>query len=182
LSCWYFCSFQEDFNRKETPMTLSRRYLLSTGALIPAVVLAACSGTTAPTVTQLATDAKLIASGLAAAIASIAAIPGVSAATVATLQADLATVQSDAASIAAATATPATSVVSEIVQAVQAIAPIALSLIPGASAIVPIINAATSLLPGLLSAVGLSAATAGAKAPVYAPDQARLILGGAAAK
>lgn len=139
-----------------------------------AIALAACQ--TPPTVSQAATDANLIATGLSAAVTSIAAIPGVDPATVATLQADLKIVQTDAAQIAATTSTPSTSTVSEIVQTVEAIAPIALALVPGGSALVPVIDAALSLAPVLATDLGVSGAVPGAVAPVYTAAQARALL------
>jgi hypothetical protein len=165
-----------------------RRALLSASVLVPAALLAACGTPTpatpvTPPINPIATDTNLIAGGISAVIASITASAGSTpSANVVKLQGYLTTIQTDAAQVAAATATPATSVISEIAQTVQAIAPIALSLIPGGSALVDVVNAALSLLPSLLSAVGLSAATAGAKAPIYTPDQARLILAAHAQK
>ena len=146
-----------------------------------------CAATTNPVtaVNVGATDAGLIATGLASAVATLQATPNPTAAQQATLtqlQGYLATVQADAKQIAASTATPATSVISEIVQIVQTIAPIALSFVPGGGAIVPIINAAVSLAPQLLADLGLSAATLNGQplpTPKYTPDQARAILRGA---
>ncbi len=156
-----------------------RRLLLATSGLVASVALAACS--TANTVpSQVATDVQLIASGLSAAIAAVAAIPGVPAATVTQLQGYLATIQTDAAQVASATASASTSTVQEIATTVQAVADVALPLIPGGAVAVPLINAAVSLLPSILTAFGITSATK--RAPVYTPDQARLILRAAAAK
>ncbi len=113
-------------------------------------------------------------------VASVAAIPVVDSAKVAQLKGYLATIKADAAQVAAATATPAVGIVQEIVQAVQAVAPIALSLVPGGFTLVPVINAAVSLAPELLAAVGIVGAVSG-PVPVYSADQARLILVGAKA-
>jgi hypothetical protein len=156
-------------------MQTRRSILAMAGA---AVALSAC-GTTI-TSSQLATDVQLIASGLSSAITAIAAIPGVPAATVTQLQGYLATIKTDAGQVAAATASAGTNVVQEIASTVQTVAGIALPLIPGGSAIVPIINAAISLLPTILAAAGVTSATK--TSPVYSPEQARLILRAAAAK
>ncbi len=148
-----------------------RRLLLSGGALVG---LGACQ--TSPTPSQLTTDVNLIASGLSAAIRSIAAIPGVPAADVARLNTYLATIQADAAAVAGETATPVTGTVQEIGQVVQAVAAVALPIIPGGSAILPVIQAAISLLPVILASVGASGAGVVA---TFSPDQARLILAAA---
>ena len=155
-------------------MNLNRRRALFYGVAAAPIlmVLGRCAGT--PSTSQLATDVGLIASGLAAAIAAVAAIPGVPAATVTQLQGYLATIQADAKAVAAATATAATGTVQEIVSAVQALAPIALSFVPGGSAVVAIVNAALSLLPSILAAIGVAGVST-VKA-VYSPDSARLIL------
>lgn len=156
---------------------ISRRPLLG---LLTMGTLAACATPGATTPTQLATDVNLIASGLSAAIASVAAIPGVSAAAVTQLQGYLATIQADAKTVAAATVTTPTSTVQEVAQAVQAVASVALPLIPGGSTVLALIQAAISLLPSILAAIGVSGA-APATPPVYSPAQARLILASAKA-
>jgi hypothetical protein len=152
---------------------MNRRSLLTTAAFLPAAALLAC-GT--QTVSQIATDVNLIASGLTAAIANIKQIPGVPTAILTQLEFYLATIQADAAKVASATSTPATSVVQEISQVVQALASIALPLIPAGSVIQATIQAALSLLPVILAAVGVSGARVSAR---YRPDQARAILAAA---
>lgn len=144
----------------------TRRAMLSLSAAFAAT---SCAGTTP---SQLASDVRLIASGLASVVASLAQAPGVPPATLARLQDWLDTIEADAAQVATASAGPGP--VPEFVRAVQALASIALPLIPGGSAIAALIDAAVSLLPMVLGAVGISGATLAA--PVYAPDQARLIL------
>jgi hypothetical protein len=168
---------------------LTRRHLLASTPLAGAAILAACTSTTNPVAvtSTVAQDADLIAGGLASAIATLQATPGVlttaQQATLTQLQGYLATIKADAATIAAATATPATSVVSEIVQLVQTIAPIALSFVPGGGAIVAIVNAALSLAPQLLTDIGVTGATATSGAPpVYSVASARQILRSATAK
>jgi hypothetical protein len=157
-------------------MNIRRIVALGATALIP--FLSACNSTsTSTTPSQIATDVNLISTGLSAAVASIAAIPGVDPTQLATLQADLKIVQTDAATVAAATAAP-TSTVQEIVSTIDALAPIALALVPGGSALVPVIDAATSLAPALLADLGVSGVTSAAL-PVhtaYTPAQARALL------
>ena len=145
----------------------TRRAMLSLSAA--ALAATSCAGKTP---SQLATDVGLIASGLASVVTSLAQAPGVPAATLAQLQGWLATIEADAAQVAAASA--GAGGVVEFARAVQALAAIALPLIPGGSAIAALIDAAMSLLPMVLGTVGISGAPLAA--PVYAPDQARLIL------
>ena len=166
---------------------LTRRHLLASTPVAGAAILAACTSNPVAVTSTVAQDADLIAGGLASAIATLQATPGVlttaQQATLTQLQGYLATIKADAATIAAATATPATSVVSEIVQLVQTIAPIALSFVPGGGAIVAIVNAALSLAPQLLTDIGVTgaAATSGPP-PVYSVASARQILRSATAK
>jgi hypothetical protein len=154
---------------------MNRRTLLGVAVLLPAATPLAC-GTQTPS--QIASDVNLVASGLAAAINDIKQIPGVPAAALAQLELYLATIQADAAKVASATATPTTSTVQEISQVVQALASVALPLVPAGSVMQATIQAAVSLLPVILAAVGVS----GAGVPVsYRPSQARAILAAAAA-
>lgn len=161
---------------------MNRRQLLRTTATIAAsgLVLAACAGSSSPTptATQLAQDVNLVAAGLTAALAQVSAIPGIATATVTQLAGYLATVQADAKIVAAGTAAAGTSVVQEIASGVQSIAAIVMPLVPSSSQITNLINAAISLLPVILAAVGLVAADK--VVPVYTPAAARLILAGAA--
>jgi phage-related protein len=140
--------------------------------MVPALSVLGCA-TSSTTPSQLATDVNLIASGLAAAIASIQQIPGVASTTLTQLQADLTTIQADAAQVASA---PATSVVQAIGQAVQAVAALVLPLVPGGSSIEVTVQAALSLLPEIMAAAGVSGATT---TPKFTPEQARLILAAA---
>jgi hypothetical protein len=139
-------------------------------AIVPAAVLVGCE---VQTVSRVASDVNLIASGVTAAMADIKLLPGMPDAALTQLDFYLATIQADAAKVASATATPAASTIKEIAQVVQALASVALPLIPGGSAIEAAIQAALSLLPVVLAAVGVAGAGAPAK---YQPDQARAIL------
>lgn len=139
-----------------------------------ALPLAGCSTSAVPAPSQLATDVGLVASGLASVVAAIAALPGVSAATVAQVQGYIATIQADAAQVAAATANVGTSVVQEIATTVSAVAGVVLPLFPATAGIAAIVQAAMSLLPTIMAAVGITSAPS--TPPVYMADQARLIL------
>ncbi len=158
--------------------------VLAVAAAIAFVGCTASPGTTTTitsTASRLASDVNLVATGLAAALPAIAQVPGVPAATIAQINADLASIQKDAAAVQAATAAngaaPA-STVQEIASVVGDIATVALPLVPGGSAIVPVVQAAEALLPGILSAADVVAA--GAPANAMDPSSARLILRGAA--
>lgn len=156
------------------------KILLPIAAL--AFLMAGCKGTPTVTPNSIATDINLLANGLAPVAAQIAAIPGVSPATVAQITADLAIVQKDAALVAASTAVPTTSVLKEVVTAVQDLAAIATPVIPGGSATVAVIDAATSVAETLLQQAGVSVVNTNAKAvapPVYSQAAAELILKGA---
>ncbi|WP_428485925.1 hypothetical protein [Rhodopila sp.] len=169
-----------------------RRHLLRTVAAAAVAATTACATTTAVP-PQLATDVNLIATGLAAAIAGIKQIPGVPIAALTQLDADLATIQVDAARITSATAGTAISTIQEIGQVVEAIAAVALPLIPGGSTVETTIEAAVSLLPVILAAVGSAGAARTARLAgdglaspegravrtTFTPEQARLILAAA---
>ena len=147
-----------------------RRTLLFASAIVPAAALVGCQVQTA---SQIASDVRLIASGLTAAMADIRLLPGIPAAAVTQLDFYLATVQADAAKVASATSAPAASTIQEVAQVVQALASVALPLVPGGSVIEAAIQAALSLLPVILAAAGVSGAGTPAK---YQPAQARAIL------
>ena len=147
-----------------------RRTLLCATAIAPIVALVGCQAQTA---SRIASDVSLIASGLTAAMAEIKLLPGIPAADLTRLDFYLATIQADAAKVASATSTPATSTIQEIAQVVQALASVALPLLPGGSVIEAAIQAALSLLPVLLAAVGVSGAGVPAK---YQHSRARAIL------
>ena len=168
-------------------MNISRRALggISTAAILTAAGLGACS-TSTTTISQGATDAALIASGIAAALAAVQTIPGVSSTLIAQLQGYVATAQADATAIASATASTGANLAQSIEAAVKVAAPLLLSLIPGSSALVntvtPLINAAISLISSLLSEYGVTSAIPSIVVPKYTPTEARLILQGVVAK
>ena len=113
-------------------MILLRRVLL---ASVPALALAACAGS--PTPSQLASDAGLIAQGLASAVAAWSGMAGIPAATAAAVQGYLAQIQTAAAQLAASTAGDNLSAVQGIAALVAQVASAVLPLVPGGSAIVP---------------------------------------------
>ncbi len=151
---------------------MNRRTIIHAFALLPVSTIVAC-GMQTPSPSQLASDVNLIVTGLTAAVASIKQIPGVPAPAVMQLQLYLTKIQADAQQIVA---TPAPSTVQEIGQVVQDVAAIALPLIPGGSVVEATVQAAVSLLPTLMAAIGVSGAALSTK---YDPDQARLILAAA---
>lgn len=149
-----------------------RRTLL----LVAPGALAGCATLNSPS--QLATDVQLVASGVTAAVQQIAAIPGVSASVLTRVQADALTVSADAAKVAAAAASATGGLVQQIAAAVKEIAALVLPLFPSTQPFVPLIEAALSLLPVLLASAGVSGSAG--TTPVYTPEEARLILRGAA--
>jgi hypothetical protein len=157
----------------------SRRGLLAVSALatVSAVALAACTSGT-PTASQLAADVNLIATGLTAALPQIQQIPGLPAAALAEIEKYLAIIQADAVKVAAAVASPPPGTVQEIAQVVQALAAVALPLLPAGSVAEAAIQAAISLLPVILAAIGVAGAGVPAR---YAPADARAILAAVAA-
>jgi hypothetical protein len=166
---------------------MNRRNLLRTTALaLPVAFLAACGatpGTTpvttppAPTVNVVANDISLVSQGVSSMLVSLEAAPNLDPVKLQQLEGYVTQLRAAANAIAEATVTPAASAVQEIVKIVQALAPIALSLIPGGSTLTALVQAALSMLPIVLSAVGVVGA--GGPAPVYNAEQARLILAGA---
>ena len=142
--------------------------------LATALGLAAC--TTTPTVSQVATDARLVASGLAAVVPTVAALAGIPPATVTQINGDLATAQAAAQALASVTAGQApVNVVAALVDAVNDI--VALATTPPLASLIPpqietVFAAAHALLPSIEAAAGLSGAAPG----TMPPDAARLIL------
>ncbi len=149
---------------------MNRRMLLGATALVPTLALIRCAGQSA---SRIAADVNLIASGLTAVVAQIGQIPGVPSAALTQVDFYLAKIEADAVKIARATSTPATSTVQEVSQVVQALASVVLLLVPAGSVIEATIQAAVSLLPVILAAVGVAGAGVPAK---YPPARARAIL------
>jgi hypothetical protein len=156
---------------------LSRRHFaLLLGLSVPALI-AGCAN--APSAAQIQADAKLISDGLTSVFKSLtAAGVNIPAATVAQIQTALTQIQAAATDINAA-ASPQASLVSNLTSAVSVLSTLATPFFPAATPIGLALQAALALVPGLLAMVGLSA-PASAAASSMTPDQARLILRGAA--
>jgi hypothetical protein len=151
---------------------MNRRHFLATATMLP---LAACAVPT--TLSQAATDASTIVTALQAIAPSLLGL--LKDPTLATqIQADIATAAQAAAAVATAAPTSTAPLIQQIIQAVQALATIVLPLAGLPPATASIIQAALSLLPGLATAAGLSAATS--TVPAMPPEAARLILRAAA--
>lgn len=149
---------------------LSRRHLCTGLSL---AVLAGCAN--APSTSQLAQDAKLIAAGLSGVTAALASVPGVPPAALAQVNSYLVLVQADADTIAQATAgAPPVATVQDIAALVGRVAAAVLPLVPGGGPLVAVVQAAEALVPVILAAAGVASATPGQIA--YTPAQARAIL------
>lgn len=156
-------------------MTLTRRQTASLAALM---FVAACTGTTA---SQLVIDIQTIDAGLATLPALLAAAGvKVSAAVQAQINTALTDIDNQAQSIAAALTTPGVSA-QAVVADIKLIAALVTPFFPQAATIVPLVEAAVSLIGTLLSLAGVTGA-APAPPAKYSPDAARVILRAAAAK
>lgn len=128
---------------------------------------------------QLAADVDLIAGGLQAALPEIVKIHGIPATTIDILSTDFALVQKDAAEINAAlnahAALPANRV-QEIANVLGTIVSAVLPGIPNGAEFIPVVQAAQALMPELLAAVGIAAASAEDGLPQ--PEVARMLLAG----
>ena len=159
-------------------MILSRRVMLASVAIAP---LAGCSlfgsgGALSVTPTQLQADVAALADGLTTAVGYLSTIAGVPADTLAKVQAELAVLKADAAQIGA-TATPGTSTIQQISNVVGIIATLVGPFFPAASGAAMVIQAGLSILPEILSLVGITAVAATPKR--FSAAQARVILIGA---
>ncbi len=151
---------------------ISRRHLCGFASmLLAAVALEACGSVTP---SQAATDAGLIASGLASAVAALSAMPGIPADKLALVQTALADIKAASASLASSTAGVDATTVKGIATLVTQIAVTVLPFVPGGAPIAAVIAAAQSLVPVLLAAAGIAgAATAAAR---FSPAEARALL------
>ena len=155
-------------------MNIKRRSLLVGTALVLPFGLAGCAGSATPTVSSVATDANLIATGLLAVDADLKSIvPPIATATLNTIAGYLTTVQADAATIASQTTSTTSTVASEFLTVVKDVVPIVAGLFPGGGTVVDIAEAALSLLPSVATVFGLTAAAPGAPPPRYTADEAR---------
>jgi hypothetical protein len=159
-------------------MLTSRRSVLALISAAAVASVAACAN--APNAAQIQADAKLISDGLTSIFSTLpAAGVNIPPATTAQIQTALAQIQAAAADIATA-ASPQASIVTNLTSAVSVLSTLATPFFPAATPIGLALQAALALIPGLLAMVGASA-PASAAASSMPPDQARLILRGAAA-
>jgi hypothetical protein len=157
---------------------MNRRELLASTALcsIPAL-LAACSQPI--TMTQVQTDANLIAAGVSAVAPAILADPKLAPADAATIRSAVAVIQQANSVIQGTTVTPSGSV-QQIVAAIRLLAPVALVALDASSPQAIAINAAVALLPVLLQAAGMPPAAMASAHPSMSAAEARMVLKGAA--
>lgn len=165
-------------------MTITRRSLLRTTAIVPIVALAACQGvgSAVQAVPQFVTDATTIATALQALLPSLTTITGFSASTLSQIQTWVSEAKNLASELSSA-ASAGGSVTSMVSNFGSVVGNVISSLTgsAGASSVVQtIISAASTLLPVILSAAGIAFAQA---APASMPvAQARAILIAMAAK
>lgn len=147
---------------------MNRRALLRGTAMVSAAwILASCGQTTS----QIAADVSAISTAFTKGLPSLLSIPGIAASVATQLSGYLADIKSIATTIGAnASATT----MQQFVQDVEAFADLALPLIPGGAGFMVAINAALSLLPAILAAVGVSASAMAA--PAMTDTQARAAL------
>ena len=139
-------------------LSISRRgWMLGSAS---ALILAAC--TAKPTPSQAATDAALLATGVASLVTALQTVqPPVAPDDLAKIQGYLTVIQQGAASLAAATAGTSTTA-QAIAAAVQEIAVLVTPYIPGIGPYKDLINAAITLLPTFLASAGVAGARADA--------------------
>jgi hypothetical protein len=152
--------------------SIPRRAVLGT-SIGAAVNLIACS--TSPSVTQLASDAALVASGLKSALPMLLTVVNVPAATVSQISQYITDISAAANAVQGATTTSAAlAPIQQLIASVNAIVGVVATIPAVPSQVAEIFAAASALLPAIEAAVGLSA-TAIATAPMT-PSQARSIL------
>jgi hypothetical protein len=157
-----------------TEMNFSRRAFLV--PIVLGVIATACTPVPAPTPltfapTKIASDVSLISLGLAPVIAAMGTIPGVNKKALAQAQGYMKQLQTFAATFASEVTNPSPTDVQAVVTLVQAIAAIAV-MVPAVAPYAAVIQAAVSLLPGLLALAGVSSDLKG----VVPPDSARALL------
>lgn len=156
-------------------MKIWLRSLIAATALMSMV---ACSIFQSATPTQLQTDVETLADGVAGIVGALTSLPAnlqPSADVMAQIQAEIATIKADSAQIAAA-ASPDAGTIKQISAAVGVVAALVAPFFPAAPTVGMVVQAALSLLPVILAAIGVTGASEGK----FTPDEARLILRGAA--
>lgn len=150
---------------------------LASLALVGVLALSACAQTGGPTaqppsVSQIATDVNLLATGLIPVVTALATTPGVDPKVVAAAQTALQTIQNDA-KVLAASVQPSPDIVSEVVQTVEVLAGLT-GTVPALAPFAPAIQAAVALLPVILQVANINIQ---ASPPAIMPAaQARMIL------
>ena len=152
---------------------ISRRALLTAVVGAPAA-LAACQSN-GPSLSQLAQDVQTIADGVATILPMIQGVQGISASVIAKIQSGIADLKRVATDVTGGTTSTVQSLANDIPSMIAAIAGIKVP-----SVVTTILNAASALLPVVLSLAGVVLAGPTAP-PVMTADQARLVLRGAAA-
>ncbi len=153
-------------------MNITRRRLGLSAVLLATTALAGCGSTVTPS--QIASDANLIATGLASIVTALSGIAGVPPTTIVTIMSYLKQIQAAAAQLATETVGASAGTVQSIAMLVGQVAQVVLPLIPGGGPIVTVVEAAQALIPGMLALVGISAASA--VAPKWSSAEARSIL------
>ncbi len=158
-----------------------RRSFLMTTALVSVAGCATLSQTFNKNLAQIISDVSLIANGVGSLLPQIAALTGLSAAAITTIQQAITAIKSIADQIKGISSTADAQ---PLVQRIESY----LNTIVGALAVLPlpppisvILQAATVLLPIVEALVGMLV-TAKPMAGTMSPDSARLILAGAAPK
>lgn len=146
-----------------------KRFLAVAGALVLALTVAACG--TGSTASQVATDAQLLANGLAAIEPFL---PAADTALLTKVEAAVAIVAKDAKALAA---NPKASVAAEIETAINDVLPLVASAFPPGSTGSVVVAAVTALLPEFEQLAGLPVPNVAA-ADVMSVESAKGFLGG----
>jgi hypothetical protein len=162
-------------------MTIFKRAIAGV-SVIALLAVSACAGQTGNQVAQtVVTDANTLATGLAAELPALAALPGANTAAIAKIKADVADLQKATSALSASlTTTEAQPLVQQIEADVNALVAAGATL-PLPAGVSVAFQAAEVLLPVLEAGVSM-AVPAGAAANAMTPDQAVAVLKAAAAQ
>lgn len=161
-------------NAVHNPSRRTMFKLLGVTALVP--LFTGCAGS-GPGPTQLQSDVEALADGLSQVVGFLGGIAPAD--ILAKVQAEIDIIKANAATIATAI-TPSADTITAIKNAVNAIVPLVTPFFAAAPVVGMIVNAALSLLPVILGAFGMPQVAMIAPGTRYTPDQARVILRGAA--
>lgn len=139
-------------------MKISRRSAMQLGAFAGMLSLTACPGTTVPTVQN---DVALVTTNLQGVLTALRALPSgvVSAATLASITSEVAAISADGANIASALA-PTPTVMQTFSNAVAALVPLVTPFFPMAPIVAVVIQAVTTLVASMVTAVNGAPAAA----------------------